>query len=112
MLQLKLLADGFRDAILIPVSLGAALIGVLRGGAEAEREFQAVIDLGRRSERWINLFGHHRTGRGSHPAQSMDTLISSLEVVLREQVQKGAEASEARKAVKKALEEMQQDGDD
>ena len=30
-LQLKLVADGFRDALLIPFSLVAALIGLIRG---------------------------------------------------------------------------------
>ena len=57
-LQLKLVADGLRDAVLIPVSLVAAAVGLLRGGDDCDTEFRRVIDLGRRSERWINLFGH------------------------------------------------------
>ena len=66
-LQIKLLADGFRDAVLIPVSLFAALIGLLRGGDEPDREYRRVIKLGRRSERWINLFGHQRPLGKSSP---------------------------------------------
>ena len=53
-LQVKLLIDGIRDAILIPVSLVAAMIGVLRGGPDCDREFRRVLELGRRSERWIS----------------------------------------------------------
>jgi len=41
--QLKLMADGLRDLVLLPVSLIAALIGLLRGGDEPEREFLQVI---------------------------------------------------------------------
>jgi hypothetical protein len=63
-LQLKLIADGFRDAVLIPISLLAALIGLLRGGEDCDREFRRVIKLGRRSERWIRpVWAPATTGR-------------------------------------------------
>ena len=84
-LQLKLLADGLRDAILIPVSLFAALIGLLRGGEDCDREFRRVIKLGRRSDRWINLFGHQRPLGREHPAGSVDTLLEQVESVVTEQ---------------------------
>ena len=38
--QVKLLADGFRDFLLVPVSLVATLIGLLRSGEDPEREFE------------------------------------------------------------------------
>ena len=57
--QLKLMADGFRDLVLLPVSLVATLVGLLRGGDEPDREFKQVIEIGRGSEQWINLFGNH-----------------------------------------------------
>ncbi len=78
-LQIKLLADGLRDAALIPVSLVAALIGLLRGGDEPDREYRRVIKLGRRSERWINLFGCQRPLGKSHPIGSMDDVLSQME---------------------------------
>ena len=78
-LQIKLLADGFRDAALIPVSLFAALIGLLRGGDSPDREYRRVIKLGRRSERWINLFGHQRPLGKSHPVGSMDDVLGQME---------------------------------
>lgn len=106
-LQLKLLADGFRDAILIPVSLIAAVIGLVRGGNDAEREFLQVIKLGRRSERWINLFGHHRPIVRTHVAGSLDSLVEKVEEVVREQVRKGTADSEAKAAIVKALEDLQ-----
>jgi len=87
-LQIKLLADGFRDAVLIPVSLVAALIGLLRGGDEPEREYRRVIKLGRRSERWINLFGCQRPLGKSHPIGSMDNVLGQMESAVMEHYKK------------------------
>lgn len=55
-LQGKLVIDGIRDALLIPVSLVAAVISIFQSGDEKGRLFYEVVQLGRRSERWINLF--------------------------------------------------------
>jgi len=93
-LQLKLVADGLRDAALIPVSLVAAFIGFLRGGDQPDREFRRVIKLGRRSERWINLFGHQRPLGKSHPAGSLDTVLDQAEAVVTEKYRKGQEPQE------------------
>lgn len=101
--QLKLLADGFRDAILIPVSLVAGLIGVLRGGEDCDRHFREVFKLGRRSEQWINLFGHQRPLGMEHPAGSMDKILEQVEAVVIDQYQKGKSASEMRDAVRKSM---------
>ena len=102
-LQLKLVADGFRDAMLIPISIVAAFIGILRGGQDCDREFRRVIELGRRSERWINLFGHQPPLGTEHPAGSMDIILSQVEAIVLEQYKKGKSASETRSAVRKAM---------
>ena len=107
-LQLKLLADGLRDAALIPVSLLAALVGLVRGGEEPDREYRQVIKLGRRSERWINLFGHQRPLGNSHPAGSLDTVLKQVEDVVTDQYRKGKTSAEARTAIRAALEEVQE----
>ena len=93
-LQVKLLIDGVRDAILIPVSLVAAMIGVLRGGPDCDREFRRVLTLGRRSERWIDLFGNHRRlGKGS-VSSSMDSILDQVETAVMEQYKRGAKGQE------------------
>jgi hypothetical protein len=102
-LQIKLIADGFRDAVLIPVSLFAAFMGLLRGGEEADREFRRVIKLGRRSERWINLFGKQRPLGRPHPADSIDTVLGQVESTLVKQYK--------RKASDKNSQSEQQDSD-
>lgn len=102
--QLKLVADGLRDAALIPVSLVAALIGLIRGGDEADREFRQVLALGIQTERWINLFGYHRPSRETNPTGSMDAMINRVEEVLREQYESGKTTREAKDAIENALE--------
>ena len=88
-LQLKLLVDGLRDAFLIPLSLVAVLLGLLRGGDDCDREYRRVIKLGRRSERWINLFGYHRPLEHLRAARSMDKIIDDVENVVVGQYRKG-----------------------
>jgi hypothetical protein len=102
-LQLKLVADGFRDALLIPISIVAAIIGLIRGGEDCDQEFRRVIKLGRRSERWINLFGHQPPLGMEHPAGSMDMILSQVESVVLEQYKKGRSTSETRAAVREAM---------
>ncbi|MCW8924903.1 MAG: hypothetical protein OQJ84_01500 [Xanthomonadales bacterium] len=83
--QLKLMADGFRDLVLLPVSLIATLVGLLRGGDEPEREFEQTIELGRASEKWINLFGSHEAADDAQAATTIDTIFAKLEETLKQQ---------------------------
>lgn len=92
-LQVKLMIDGFRDAILIPVSIIAALLGFLRGGDEPDREFQSVLKLGRRSERWINLFGRQNLMDEEQHVNSIDQILEQAEAVVVEQYKKGRPAT-------------------
>jgi hypothetical protein len=94
-LQLKLLADGLRDALLIPLSLVAALIGLVRGGPDCDRELRLVIKLGRRSERWINLFGHQKPQGRPHLAGSMDSIIEQVESTVLDQYRRSRKAGDA-----------------
>ena len=102
-LQLKLLADGFRDALLIPISLVAAVVGLVRGGADCDVEFRRVIELGRRSERWINLFGEQEPLTTESPVGSIDRMLDQVETVVMEQRGKGKSAAEIRDAIRTAL---------
>jgi len=102
-LQIKLLADGVRDAILIPLSLLAALIGLIEGGKDCDVKFRRVVKLGRRSERWINLFGDQPPLGASNPAGSMDSILSQVESIVLDHYRKGRTADETRAAVKEAM---------
>jgi len=101
--QLKLMADGFRDLVLLPVSLIATLIGLLRGGDEPEREFNQVLNIGRESEQWINLFGNHETAENVHAIASIDALFSKVEDTLKKQYLAAGTSAKAREEIDEAL---------
>ena len=102
-IQLKLRADGFRDALLIPISMVAALLGLVRGGAGCDAEFRRVIELGRRSERWINLFGEQEPLTPDSAVGSIDRILEQVESVVVEQRRSGKSAAEIRSAIRTAL---------
>jgi len=102
--QLKLLADGLRDFLLVPVSLVATVAGLLRSGRDPEREFEQVLDLGRQTERWINLFGTHDAPDEAGAAGNLDQLVTRAERLVQEQVRRGDVSRSAGEALERALE--------
>ena len=101
--QLKLMADGFRDLVLLPVSLIAALIGLLRGGDTPEREFLQVIQIGRGTEQWINLFGNHDVPDNANAIASIDALFSKVEGTLKQHYQAAGISKSAQTEIDEAL---------
>jgi hypothetical protein len=101
--QLKLMADGFRDLILLPVSLVATLIGLLRGGDTPEREFQQVIQIGRETEHWINLFGNHAVPDDANAIASIDGLFSKVEATLKQHYQAAGVSKSSQAVIDEAL---------
>lgn len=95
-LQVKLVFDGLRDAILIPVSFVAAIISILLPGGKRGLLFYDVVQAGRRSERWINLFVaadrvYPASGEGETLA-GLDELLEQVEGQLRSQSRPGDES--------------------
>ncbi len=105
--QGKLILDGLRDLILSPVSIAAALIGIFSGGEKPGRQFYDLLYLGKRSEKWINLFGaaSHVTPPpfDKEDGESVDALVDRLETVARRQYEKGGLTQNAKDAVDRAL---------
>lgn len=101
--QLKLVADGFRDLLLLPISLIAAVIGLLRGGEEPDREFNQVIEVGRESEQWINLFGNHDVVENTNAAASIDALFTKVEDTLKQQYLAAGTSAKAQAEIDEAL---------
>lgn len=102
-LQGKLVIDGLRDALLIPVAFVAAIISVLASGEEKGRLFYDVVRLGKRSERWINLFGAVENSVTAsdvpEPAVSLDDYLAQVESRLRSEYRGGDVPSQARQAL-------------
>ncbi len=98
--QFKLAADGLRDIVLIPVSLIAALYGLVAGGHEPERYFKDVLRFGRRTEHWINLFGQ-RKGTGTS-----DRMIAPVQQKVFDEVQKNPWLAKAGSGISRSLDEV------
>jgi hypothetical protein len=105
--QLKLMADGVRDLVLLPVSLIATVIGLLRGGDEPERELNQVLKIGRESEQWINLFGHYETQESTHATASIDALFAKVEETLKQQYIAAGTSAKAQAEIDEALQAAQ-----
>ncbi|MEE8463405.1 MAG: hypothetical protein V3S53_01345, partial [Gammaproteobacteria bacterium] len=110
--QGKLLLDGVRDLVLVPISIVAALIDLATGEKPAGRRFYSVVQLGRRSEHWINLFGaadrsphENRWGHGEQSVR-LDDLVEQVEKVVKDQYAEGGVSGSARNALNKALDAL------
>jgi len=55
-LQLKLIVDGLRDLMLMPVVLFAAIAGLILHREQPGRYIYRVLSYGKISEKWIGLF--------------------------------------------------------
>lgn len=73
--QAKLWLEGFKDVILMPLSLVAAIIDlVFRGGA-----LYSVMSLGKKFERWVHLYAAlDRGSSADRPAERPDSLDALL----------------------------------
>ena len=84
--QFKLMVDGVRDLLLSPVSIVAALAGVLFSPDDPGKWFYSTLRAGRRSEEWINLFG----AEAHDPDKlSTDTYIRKVEDAIVNEYNKG-----------------------
>ncbi len=104
--QLKLVIDALRDVVMSPVSLGAGVVDLVRGGDRPGRYFYQVLLAGRRSEVWINLFGEaDRVAPRPTDAESasLDALVERMEQLLVEQVERGGVTASAKTVIDRSL---------
>lgn len=109
----KLITDGFRDLVLLPASLVAGLTSLLRKGPNPGPEFYDLLRLGRRSERWINLFGQleRKDGPASDDdefeGKDFDELVSRVEAFVVDEYRKGGITAKAKQRMDNALDSLQ-----
>lgn len=110
--QVKLLVDGLRDLLLVPVSLVLGLISLFSGGQRPGTEFYDLLKVGRRSERWINLFGavEHMHGPEHHDpdfnTDDMDRIMTRVESFIVDEYRKGGITAKAKDHLDDALDSM------
>ena len=102
---LKVALEAIRDLVLIPLALLAGLAGLVLSPAAPERFFREVLRLGARFDDFIDLFGAAAHAEPPQPlrAARVDDLVGAIEVVLREQHQRGGVTAAAKTAIDRAL---------
>ena len=109
-LQVKLIVDGLRDFILVPVSLVAGLVSLFKSGDETGKEFYDLLQLGRRSERWINLFGaadripEAAERRVPFPDEDIDALVGRFETFVVDEYRRGGVTKQAKDQLDQLIE--------
>lgn len=122
--QAKLFVDGIKDLVLAPVSLVAALVGLLLHRDDPGRPFYAVLRLGHGFDRWVNLFGQDQRSLPPAPdrppqnpsssppsgGEGLDAYVTRVEQALVEQYRRGGLTAKAKDAIDQAIDTLHQRG--
>lgn len=108
--QFKLIVDGLRDFFLVPVAFFAGLLSFVnaKDGVPGPH-FYNLLQLGKQSEEWIDLFGAMRNappefrGRVNFPEENMDQLLNRLETFVVDEEKRGGITAQARERLERAL---------
>lgn len=107
--QVKLAFDALRDLLLVPISIGAGIVSLLKSGDGPGTEFYDLLRIGRRSERWINLFGAADNMPDSNmtsdpfPGDDVDELVSKVESFVVAEYRKGGMTAQAKDQLDRAI---------
>ena len=109
--QLKLAVDAVRDVVLSPISLIAGVLDIVSRSERPHPRFYDVLLLGRRTERWINLFGE---ADRVEPAQdltrgqsgSLDAIVGQVEQLIVDQYEKGGVTAQAKDTIDRSLDTL------
>lgn len=109
--QVKLIVDGFRDLLLVPVSIGAGIMSLMQKGPAPGPQFYELLRLGRRSERWINLFAaagpsDPESGPREPIPADIDDLVDRVESFIVDEYRSGEISGKARQRLDHALESL------
>lgn len=109
-LQVKLVVDGLRDLLLVPASLIAGLVSLLsQKGDKPSHYFYQLLDLGKQSEHWINLFGALKNAPADlrqvepFPEADMDEFVGRLETFMVDEHKRGGITAQAKDRMDKVI---------
>jgi hypothetical protein len=106
--QGKLAMDALRDLILSPVSIVAAVVGLIRGGDNPGEHFYEVMKWGRRSDHFINLFSAGRDPEETDDYASLDDFVDAVETVIVDEHKRGGVSAEAKAHFEKTLHRLEE----
>ena len=114
MFQVKLIVDGFRDLVLVPVSLVTGIISLMSGkDGEPGSQFYHLLGLGKQSEQWINLFGALKNAPPDmeqvqpFPEADMDDIVGRIETFVIDEEKRGGMTAQARERLERVLSRLQ-----
>lgn len=111
-LQFKLVVDGLRDFVLVPISLLVGFISLVKAGHGGGGEFYELLRAGRRTERWINLFGAAERVYGppreddAFPAEDIDRIVQRVETFMVDEYARGGVTRQAKERLDRALDAL------
>lgn len=113
-LQVKLIVDGLRDIVLVPLSLLAGLISLASSkDGRPGPQFYHLLAWGKQSEGWINLFGAVKNSpekiEQAQPFgdKDIDDIVGRLESFVVDEVKRGGVTSQAKDRLDKILDALQ-----
>ena len=111
-LQVKLVVDGLRDLILVPLSLAAGIVSLASGEKGVPgTQFYRLLGVGKQSELWINLFGAMKNAppdlEHPMPFPDMDEIFGKIEEFVVDEEKRGGMTAQARERFDKAIDAMQ-----
>lgn len=113
-LQIKLLVDGFRDLVLLPASLIAGFVSLVKTDkGKPGPHFYRLLGLGKQSEHWINLFGALRNSPERYDADvkfgaaDFDDVVARVETFIVDEYKRGGVTRQAKERLDKALDALQ-----
>jgi hypothetical protein len=113
-LQVKLVVDGLRDLILVPLSLIAGIVSLASGEKGVPgTHFYRLLGVGKQSELWINLFGAMKNAPPDlehpmpFPDADMDEIVGKIEAFVVDEEKRGGMTAQAKERFDKAIDAMQ-----
>jgi len=113
-LQIKLIVDGLRDIVLVPLSLVAGVISIASGkDGRPGPEFYHLLACGKQSEVWINLFGAVKNAPEEMEQtipfrdKDIDDIVGRLESFVVDEVKRGGVTTQAKERLDKLLDAVQ-----
>jgi hypothetical protein len=86
--QGKLALDGIRDIILSPVAMIAAIYGAITHPNNPSVYFQSLMQFGRKTDDFINLFEHRNYSENVSDTPKSDDYVEQVEAVINKQLEK------------------------
>lgn len=116
-LQFKLIVDGLRDFLLVPLSLIAAIASLAssKNGVPGP-QFYRLLQVGKQSEVWINLFGAYRHAPEDldhddrFADMNIDELVVKVESFVVDEYKSGGMTAQAKEKIDNALNAIQRRG--